>query len=181
MSERKLFPSGALARTDAPFRDAEGANAFRDANAKAGDATDAGVVAAAVAADDNVFASPQAGKMRAFQAGDFTATESDSSDTLLIASKIALGLSGFGWLVLGTVMVKLVLWPFAFLSAAVYLVSGGIAVTTILRGWQEASLRKIGVIRDSPSGTGRRATWYAVVAGVLALSGLAATTVGWFS
>ncbi|MFM7073244.1 MAG: hypothetical protein ACKO38_15770 [Planctomycetota bacterium] len=181
MSERKLFPCGALARTDAPFRDADGANTFRDTGAKAVDATNAGTVAATVVADDNVFASPQAGEMRAFQAGDFVATESDSSGTLLIASKIALGFSGFGWLVLGTVMSKLVLGPFALLSVAVYLVSGGIAVTTILRVWQEASLRKIGVIRDSNSGAGRRATVYAVFAGVLALSGLAATTVGWFS
>jgi hypothetical protein len=58
--------------------------------------------------------------------------------------------------------------------------SGAIAFTTLLRGWQEAGLRRIGVMRASSSGAGTRVVVYSALASAVALLGLAATTLFWF-
>jgi hypothetical protein len=209
MSERPLFPNGALARNPAMFQDASGANSFRDLptdaaspNAAPVDAvplnaaplnagpvdavpatSGAGVIAAAPL-DDNIFASPQANAagpaVRAYHAGDFVATESDSAATLLVAGKVALALGAFGAVMLMSVFFKWVIWPFALLAALLFMASGAIAFTTLLRGWQEAGLRRIGVMRASSSGVGTRVVVYSALAGAVALFGLAATTLFWF-
>jgi hypothetical protein len=204
MSERPLFPNGALARNPAMFQDASGANSFRDlpadaaspnaaspnaapvdeASVDAARATSGAGVIAAAPVDDNIFASPQANAagpaVRAYHAGDFVAMESDSAATLLVAGKVALALGAFGAVMLMSVFFKWVIWPFALLAALLFMASGAIAFTTLLRGWQEASLRRIGVMRASSSGAGTRAVVYSALSGAVALLGLAATTLFWF-
>lgn len=199
MSERPLFPNGALARNPAMFQDASGANSFRDLPAESASpdtaplnaapvdaaAVTSGVgVVAARSVDDNIFASPQANAagpaVRAYQAGDFVATESDSAATLLVAGKVALALGAFGAVMLMSVFFKWVIWPFALLAALLFMASGAIAFTTLLGGWQEAGLRRIGVMRASSSGAGTRVVVYSALAGAVALFGLAATTLFWF-
>ena len=142
-----------------------------------------GVIAAAPV-DDNIFASPQANAagpaVRAYHAGDFVATESDSAATLLVAGKVALALGAFGAVMLMSVFFKWVIWPFALLAALLFMASGAIAFTTLLRGWLEAGLRRIGVMRASSSGAETRVVVYSALAGAVALFGLAATTLFWF-
>jgi small-conductance mechanosensitive channel len=130
---------------------------------------------------ENIFASPQAGSVRAYQAGDFMATESDSAEMLLLAGQLAAGLSGFGVLILVAVLFKIIVWPFTLFACGVFLVSVGMAVTVLIRGWQEASLRRIGVMRPTSGRSTTAATVYSVSAVVVALGGLAAATFSWFN
>ena len=235
MSERPLFPNGALARNNAVFRDSSGANAFRDPptspaltdtvtargrNSGTGGESASYAIEAEIAAEpganepggaraganepggsgaganessgvgaganeprvkENIFASPQAGSVRAYQAGDFMATESDSAEMLLIAGQLAAGLSGFGVLILVAVLFKIIVWPFTLFACGVFLVSVGMAVTVLIRGWQEASLRRIGVMRPTSGRSTTAATVYSVSAVVVALGGLAAATFSWFN
>jgi len=215
MSERPLFPNGALARNNAVFRDSSGANAFRDPptspaltdavtargrNSGTGVESASYAIEAEIAAEpganepggagaganeprvkENIFASPQAGSVRAYQAGDFMATESDSAEMLLIAGQLAAGLSGFGVLILVAVLFKIIVWPFTLFACGVFLVSVGMAVTVLIRGWQEASLRRIGVMRPTSGRSTTAATVYSVSAVAVALIGLAAATFSWFN
>jgi hypothetical protein len=225
MSERPLFPNGALARNNAVFRDSSGANAFRDPptspaltdtvtargrNSGNGGESASYAIEAEIAAEpgenepganepganessgvgagankprvkENIFASPQAGSVRAYQAGDFMATESDSAEMLLLAGQLAAGLSGFGVLILVAVLFKIIVWPFTLFACGVFLVSVGMAVTVLIRGWQEASLRRIGVMRPTSGRSTTAATVYSVSAVVVALGGLAAATFSWFN
>ncbi len=225
MSERPLFPNGALARNNAVFRDSSGANAFRDpptspaltdtvtargrnsgnggesasyaieaeiaaepganapggAGAGANESSGVGAGANKPRVKENIFASPQAGSVRAYQAGDFMATESDSAEMLLLAGQLAAGLSGFGVLILVAVLFKIIVWPFTLFACGVFLVSVGMAVTVLIRGWQEASLRRIGVMRPTSGRSTTAATVYSVSAVVVALGGLAAATFSWFN
>lgn len=225
MSERPLFPNGALARNNAVFRDSSGANAFRDPptspaltdavtargrNSGTGGESASYAIEAEIAAEpgenepganepganessgvgagankprvkENIFASPQAGSVRAYQAGDFMATESDSAEMLLLAGQLAAGLSGFGVLILVAVLFKIIVWPFTLFACGVFLVSVGMAVTVLIRGWQEASLRRIGVMRPTSGRSTTAATVYSVSAVVVALGGLAAATFSWFN
>lgn len=212
MSERPLFPNGALARSDAPFRDPSGANAFRDplANVAATPATPAASAATDVviaapseraepvergepverlaAADrlgassgsDNIFASPQAGGVRSYQAGDFAATEGDRSASQLVAGQIALAFGLLGALVFGAVLAKLIFELFVLFAGSLFILGGGTAVTAIIWIWNDANLRRLGVMRPAAGNTAKWAIGYSVVALLLAVAGVAGVTVGWW-
>jgi hypothetical protein len=242
MPERPLFPNGALARSDAMFRDPQGANAFREpaaatsaaatsaaatpaaatpAAATSADATPAAATPAAATSadatpaaatftasyadldtprlageagqavpaaqsdpaarpiDSNIFASPQASGIRAFRSGDFETTQGDNSATLLLAGQIALALGVLGAVIFGTVLVELVYRPFLVFASGLFVVSGGVALTVLIRGWNDVSLQRLGVMRRSEGTVAKWAVGYAVLAGVLALAGLGGITIGW--
>lgn len=216
MPERPLFPNGALARSDAPFRDPSGANAFRDpadataidpaSSLSAGGGQDvartaspstapyadldasrlAGAANQAVQSgstvqpiDSNIFASPQAGGIRTFQSGDFATTQGDNSATLLIASQIALALAVLGAIIVGAVLIEFVFRLFLLMASGLFIVGGGVAMTVLIRGWNNVSLQRLGVMRRSEGTAAKWAVGYAAFAIVLALSGLGGITVGW--